>query len=394
MQALSLALLYLGSVSFFGLEAAKLDLASEFKRNLILEPANLHSRRHTSPPSPPLSHLNVVRLGCRLGTCHAHNLLDMVFHLMDKRKESAPPNKVHEYGRRRRRGDLGRGTLRPRETPCPVLGLKPEARAASEAPVGFPVLACPPRPVLLLSAAPWPRPPPSLLPPSPPHSGTRYKKAPPAAGHSVETSEEKARAASEATHREREALQKPLGFDIWEERSRLPASQWIINSIRMQALPLTLLYLGSVSFFGLEAAKLDLASDFKRKWNKWVRRDLNLAVEPLLRPQDAKDEPGMAQQPRLIPEPVHLRSRRHARQATPALSHLNVVRLGCRLGTCNTHNLAHMIFHLTDKEKDSSAPPNKIHDYGRRRRRRDLGDTFAARFTRSLGAHQRAGSLH
>ncbi|XP_067322913.1 pro-adrenomedullin [Anolis sagrei] len=365
MQALSLALLYLGSVSFFGLEAAKLDLASEFKRNLILEPANLHSRRHTSPPSPPLSHLNVVRLGCRLGTCHAHNLLDMVFHLMDKRKESAPQNKVHEYGRRRRRGDLV-------DT---FAALFTRSLSAYQHSGSLHYNSSEDAHPFHRSGKFWT----CFLKPFALAKLQRRKREQPRRQHT----------GKEKPCRSRLAL--TFGR---RDLACLHPSQWIINSIRMQALPLALLYLGSVSFFGLEAAKLDLASDFKRKWNKWVRRDLNLAVEPLLRPQDGKDEPGMAQQPRLIPEPVHLRSRRHARQATPALSHLNVVRLGCRLGTCNTHNLAHMIFHLTDKEKDSSAPPNKIHDYGRRRRRRDLGDTFAARFTRSLGAHQRAGSLH
>ncbi|XP_062823766.1 pro-adrenomedullin [Anolis carolinensis] len=159
----------------------------------------------------------------------------------------------------------------------------------------------------------------------------------------------------------------------------------------MQAVSLALLYLGSLSFLGLEAAKLDLASDFKRRWNKWVRRDLDVGLEPnaptLLHPQDTKDEAGMALPPRnfISPKPVHLRYRRHARGATPALAHLNVVRLGCRLGTCNTHNLAHMIFHLTDKEKDSSAPPGKMEEmgYGRRRRRRDLGHVLAARSLRA-----------
>lgn len=44
---------------------------------------------------------------------------------------------------------------------------------------------------------------------------------------------------------------------------------------------------------------------------------------------------------------------------------------GCRFGTCTVQKLAHQIYQLTDKEKDDTAPRNKIspQGYGRRRRR-------------------------
>uniref|UniRef100_A0A8C6XRB7 ProAM N-terminal 20 peptide n=1 Tax=Naja naja TaxID=35670 RepID=A0A8C6XRB7_NAJNA len=50
----------------------------------------------------------------------------------------------------------------------------------------------------------------------------------------------------------------------------------------MKALSLTLLYLGSALFFGVDATKLDIASNFKRKWTTRLlsraRRDLPAQV--------------------------------------------------------------------------------------------------------------------
>ncbi|XP_026548451.1 ADM [Notechis scutatus] len=50
----------------------------------------------------------------------------------------------------------------------------------------------------------------------------------------------------------------------------------------MKALSLTLLYLGSWLFFGADATKLDIASNFKRKWTTRLlsraRRDLPAQV--------------------------------------------------------------------------------------------------------------------
>ncbi|KAH0620888.1 hypothetical protein JD844_021768 [Phrynosoma platyrhinos] len=162
-------------------------------------------------------------------------------------------------------------------------------------------------------------------------------------------------------------------------------------------LPLALLYLGSLSFLGLEAARLDFASDAHRKWTKGepqprrARRELpptlgaaggSSASEAALLPPSWPPFVGPEETP--VPqasqeekeeeeekEEVHLRVKRY-RQAPHALGQLHGVRTGCRLGTCNTANLAHKIFHLTDKDKDSTAPANKLsaHGYGRRKRRR------------------------
>ncbi|XP_042318620.1 pro-adrenomedullin [Sceloporus undulatus] len=173
-------------------------------------------------------------------------------------------------------------------------------------------------------------------------------------------------------------------------------SQWITLLLRMRALALALLCLGWVSLWGLEAAQPDLASGFKRKWGKWqqqqqrrARRELpsaalfggapaaeaNLlpasASKPFVRPQEAKDQPSHPEDS-AWPGVALVRVKRYHRQGAPSLSQLHAVRSGCRLGTCNTANLAHKIFHLTDKDKDSTAPANKLsaHGYGRRRRKR------------------------
>ncbi|XP_066494533.1 pro-adrenomedullin isoform X2 [Tiliqua scincoides] len=158
----------------------------------------------------------------------------------------------------------------------------------------------------------------------------------------------------------------------------------------MQLGSLALLYLGSVAFFGLEAAKLDVASDFKRKWTKWAlsraRRDVKLPAatllagqgaeanaRPLVRPQDVKDEPGVAQPSR---EDAHIRVKRYRASSYAHLSPSGHV--GCRFGTCTMHKLAHQIYRLTDKDKDGSAPVNKISPQGYGRRRRSLREAPSA----------------
>uniref|UniRef100_A0A8C5IGM5 ADML protein n=1 Tax=Junco hyemalis TaxID=40217 RepID=A0A8C5IGM5_JUNHY len=73
----------------------------------------------------------------------------------------------------------------------------------------------------------------------------------------------------------------------------------------MKLVHVALLYLGSVTFFGVDAARVDVATEFKRKWTKWAlsraKRDVKPAgllrglgaaadVLPLIRTQD----PGAA----------------------------------------------------------------------------------------------------
>uniref|UniRef100_A0A8D0CFM5 Pro-adrenomedullin n=1 Tax=Salvator merianae TaxID=96440 RepID=A0A8D0CFM5_SALMN len=171
----------------------------------------------------------------------------------------------------------------------------------------------------------------------------------------------------------------------------------------MKVVPLALLYLGSVSFFGVDAANLDIASDFKRKWNRWAlrraRRDLTFPaaaaltagqvadanLQRFVRAQDVKDD--MARPSR--PQDTHLRVKRYYRQNSNGFPPLHMVRMsvGCRFGTCTVQNLAHQISQLTDKDKDGTAPRNKLspQGYGRRRRRRSLaGDHHDGGRTRLL----------
>uniref|UniRef100_F7GFU5 Uncharacterized protein n=1 Tax=Monodelphis domestica TaxID=13616 RepID=F7GFU5_MONDO len=74
----------------------------------------------------------------------------------------------------------------------------------------------------------------------------------------------------------------------------------------MQLVPVALIYLGSFAFLGADTARLDLASEFRKKWNKWVlnrgKRELRVPGNPLaslaevktgpiqtfIRPQDVK----------------------------------------------------------------------------------------------------------
>ncbi|XP_062973349.1 pro-adrenomedullin [Elgaria multicarinata webbii] len=152
----------------------------------------------------------------------------------------------------------------------------------------------------------------------------------------------------------------------------------------MKVVSFALVYLASVSFFGVEAAKLDVASDFKKRWSKWAlsraRRDLTVStaalstgqaadanVPSVIRTQDVKGESGMAQPSH--PEDVRIRVKRY-RQSVNSIS--RAMRSGCRLGTCNTQNLQQTLFNLNDKDKDSHHPPKKISAQGYGRKRRSL----------------------
>ncbi|KAM6464583.1 pro-adrenomedullin [Liasis olivaceus] len=145
----------------------------------------------------------------------------------------------------------------------------------------------------------------------------------------------------------------------------------------MKVVLLALLYLGSVSFFGIDATKLDIASNFKKRWTAWAlsraRRDLparvaDASVHSFIRTQDVKGE-SRTLQPSL--ETSRVRVKRH-------LQNLTGVRATCRLGTCNLQSLANTLFHLTDKDKDISAPPKKLSPLGYGRRRRSLAPRIGA----------------
>ncbi|NXX54395.1 ADML protein, partial [Scopus umbretta] len=123
----------------------------------------------------------------------------------------------------------------------------------------------------------------------------------------------------------------------------------------MKLVHVALLYLGSVTFFGVDAASVDVATEFKRKWTKWAlsraKRDVKplgalrglgaaADVQPLIRTQDVKEDPRVSHPSR---EDAHIRVKRY-RQSINNFP-------GCRFGTCTVQKLAHDIYQLTDKYK-------------------------------------------
>ncbi|XP_053247357.1 pro-adrenomedullin [Podarcis raffonei] len=178
----------------------------------------------------------------------------------------------------------------------------------------------------------------------------------------------------------------------------------------MKVVSLALLYLGSVSFFGVEAANLDIASDFKRKWSSWrARRDgpvpLTAAQAAALgegkRPADsqaaaaaAEHRPALtaAQAAAGVKRPTRsLDSLRAKRNQAP---NVQAWREMCGFGTCTVHNLLHIMHHYMDKDKDVSAPPQKFgpQGYGRRRRRSLLDTAVAAAASSFSGRSTRTAS--
>uniref|UniRef100_A0A4X2K6K4 Adrenomedullin n=1 Tax=Vombatus ursinus TaxID=29139 RepID=A0A4X2K6K4_VOMUR len=63
----------------------------------------------------------------------------------------------------------------------------------------------------------------------------------------------------------------------------------------MQLVPVALIYLGSFAFLGADTARLDLASEFRKKWNKWAlsrgKRELRVPDNPLASPAEVKAGP-------------------------------------------------------------------------------------------------------
>ncbi|KAM4667526.1 pro-adrenomedullin [Amazona ochrocephala] len=155
----------------------------------------------------------------------------------------------------------------------------------------------------------------------------------------------------------------------------------------MKLVHVALLYLGSVTFLGADAARVNVATEFKRKWTKWAlsraKRDVKSAgalqglgaaadVQPLIRTQDVKEEPRISHPSTL--EDAHIRVKRY-RQSINSFPHFQAIRTGCRFGTCTVQKLAHQIYQLTDKDKDDTAPASKISPQGYGRRRRSLPES-------------------
>ncbi|CAI9153066.1 unnamed protein product [Rangifer tarandus platyrhynchus] len=152
----------------------------------------------------------------------------------------------------------------------------------------------------------------------------------------------------------------------------------------MKLVPVALMYLGSLAFLGADAARLDVAAEFRKKWNKWAlsrgKRELRESssyptglanvkagpVQTLVRPQDVK---GASRSPQASsPDAARIRVKRYRQ----SLNNFQGMRsFGCRFGTCTVQKLAHQIYQFTDKDKDGVAPRSKIspQGYGRRRRR-------------------------
>ncbi|XP_065539095.1 pro-adrenomedullin [Lathamus discolor] len=164
----------------------------------------------------------------------------------------------------------------------------------------------------------------------------------------------------------------------------------------MKLVHVALLYLGSVTFLGMDAARVNVATEFKRKWTKWAlsraKRDVKPAgalrglgaaadVQPLVRTQDVKEEPRISHPS--TREDAHIRVKRY-RQSINSFPHFQAIRTGCRFGTCTVQKLAHQIYQLTDKDKDDTAPASKISPQGYGRRRRSLPERRGpARFPRA-----------
>ncbi|XP_016002837.2 pro-adrenomedullin isoform X1 [Rousettus aegyptiacus] len=152
----------------------------------------------------------------------------------------------------------------------------------------------------------------------------------------------------------------------------------------MKLVPVALLCLGSLAFLGADSARLDVASEFRKKWNKWAlsrgKRELRVPssyptgladlksepVQTLVQPQDVKGTSRSTQAS--SPDAARIRVKRY-RQSMNNFQGLRS--FGCRFGTCTVQKLAHQIYQFTDKDKDGVAPRNKIspQGYGRRRRR-------------------------
>ncbi|XP_005874065.1 PREDICTED: ADM isoform X1 [Myotis brandtii] len=150
----------------------------------------------------------------------------------------------------------------------------------------------------------------------------------------------------------------------------------------MKLVPVALLCLGSFAFLGADTAQLDVASEFRKKWNKWAlsrgKRELRVSsssyptgladmkaglAETIIQPQDVTG-PSRGTQAS-SPDTARIRVRRY-RQSMNRYQGLRSS--GCRFGTCSVQKLAHQIYQLTDKDKDGVAPRNKIspQGYGRR----------------------------
>ncbi|XP_058544220.1 pro-adrenomedullin isoform X1 [Neofelis nebulosa] len=171
----------------------------------------------------------------------------------------------------------------------------------------------------------------------------------------------------------------------------------------MKLVPVALMYLGSLAFLGADTARLDVASEFRKKWNKWAlsrgKRELRVSssyptgltyvkagpTQTLIRPQDVKVATHNPQASSADAARVRVKRYRQSMNNFQGLRSF-----GCRFGTCTVQKLAHQIYQFTDKDKDGVAPRSKISPQGYgRRRRRSLPET-GPNWTLSLEPQARA----
>ncbi|ELV13383.1 ADM [Tupaia chinensis] len=161
----------------------------------------------------------------------------------------------------------------------------------------------------------------------------------------------------------------------------------------MKLVSVALMYLGSLAFLCADTARLDVASEFRKKWNKWAvsrgKRELRVSssyptgladvkagpAQTLIRPQDMKGASRSPQASTL--DAARIRVKRYRQSMN---NYQSLRSFGCRFGTCTVQKLAHQIYQFTDKDKDGVAPRNKISPQGYgRRRRRSLPETHPGR---------------
>ncbi|KAI2558719.1 ADM isoform 6 [Pan troglodytes] len=106
----------------------------------------------------------------------------------------------------------------------------------------------------------------------------------------------------------------------------------------MKLVSVALMYLGSLAFLGADTARLDVASEFRKKWNKWAlsrgKRELRMSssyptgladvkagpAQTLIRPQDMKGASRSPEDSCLSspsPRPQQSGCRPHPSQALP-----------------------------------------------------------------------------
>ncbi|XP_053544911.1 pro-adrenomedullin [Bombina bombina] len=150
----------------------------------------------------------------------------------------------------------------------------------------------------------------------------------------------------------------------------------------MELAHIILLQLSYLTFLGAVAEKVEFAPGEKKKLSlilNQARRDLNTSykIKSTAQITDAtsgssfiKEESTKDLFMSQSSNEAHVRVKRY--RQSPHLHHFQTVRIGCRFGTCTVQNLAHQIFQYTNKDKDGTAPVNKISPQGYGRRRRSI----------------------